>query len=205
MGFLLKRTSVIVLLVATVIAWPALAANEPPISPAEQPPSSTIRTSATPSSWYGYQTLAADGLAIALAVLAERKNSAPMLMAGVGLYFVGAPTIHGLHRRPGAVSGSLGLRIAMPLIVSALASATADCRVRVVNDETCDFGEKIVGGAIGLGLAMILDSALLSWAPAPATALASAETRTPTPPAWAISLAPVLTRQGAGLALGGIF
>jgi hypothetical protein len=153
-------------------------------------------------SWYGYQTLAVDGVAVALAILGERNNSDGVMLTGGGLYLLGAPAVHGLHRRTPAMLGSLGLRIFLPVIVSAVAGATADCRVQVVNDENCDFGERLVGAGIGLGAAMLLDAALLAWETG---TVATTKGRMPSPPSRTLSLSPVLSRGGAGLALGGLF
>lgn len=149
------------------------------------------------ASWYGYQTFAADALAVTLFLAAGDSSAAGWAVAG--LYVLGGPTVHALHRRPGAVAGSLALRIVVPFIGAALGAATADCSKRVVNDENCDFGPGLIGFGFGLGVAMILDSALIAWDPAPKSPRVA-----PISPR-SVSLFPVPLRGGGGLVWGGLF
>ena len=156
------------------------------------------------ASWYGYQTFAPDALALTVFLVAgDQGDSGPVVGTVAGLYLLGGPLVHGLHRRPGAVVGSVAMRVLLPFASMAVGSAVADCSVRVVNDENCDFGEKIVGFAVGMGLAMIADAALLSWerpTAHPAAAPAAHASASPS-----VALSPVPLRGGGGLVLMGLF
>jgi hypothetical protein len=85
---------------------------------------------ATESHWYGWQTLLTDGSAIALPIVASTFRNEPVttvaLIAGAGVFVLGAPVIHLAHGRPGASALSLGLRLALPAL--ALAVLSSDCR-----------------------------------------------------------------------------
>jgi hypothetical protein len=161
-----------------------------------------------PASWYGYQTFAPDALALTIFVVAGGVRAEDPAVATVaGLYLLGAPTVHALHRRPGAVVGSLSLRILLPFLSSTVGSVVANCGNQVVNDEACDFGERFVGFGVGMVLAMVADAALLSWErPTPPV-------RPTTPPApraaatttTTLSLSPVPLRGGGGLVFAGLF
>ena len=156
-------------------------------------------------SWYGYQTFSADATAIALLWVAAEKDWDPAAVATVGVYVLGAPTVHALHRRPLATVGSLALRVFLPFIGSAVGAASADCSVRVVNDENCDFGGTVVGFVVGAAAAMVIDSAAVAWErKAPAAAERSAP-RAASAPTASFSLAPVPIRDGAGLLFSGRF
>jgi hypothetical protein len=158
-------------------------------------------------SWYGYQTLAADATAVALAFVSAGKNSTPVAIGAIGIYLLGAPTVHALHGRPLATVGSLGLRIFLPLISSALGAATADCTNRVVNDEACDFAPRVVGFLVGMAAAAVIDGAAVAWereaAPPPPPNRAAA--RAALSPTASLSFSPVLIRDGAGLSFAGLF
>jgi hypothetical protein len=157
------------------------------------------------SSWYGYQTFSADATAAALTLVAFQTNSGAASWGAIGVYLLGAPAVHAAHGRPLAVVGSLGLRIGVPLLVSALGAATADCSTRVVNDDNCTFGPSIVGLGVGIVMAAIIDSAAIAWSrPSPAVP----DRPAPSPAPWSIRLlapSPVPLRGGGGLAFGGLF
>ena len=166
------------------------------------------RAAAAPArrpSWYGYQTFSADATAIALFLVAAERNWEVGAVGAVGVYLLGAPTVHVAHQRPVAAVGSLALRLFLPLLGSALGGASADCSVRVVNDENCDFGEKIMGFVVGTAAAMIIDSAAVAWEwKAPAAPERSAP-RAAFSPTASLSLSPVPMRDGGGMMFSGRF
>ena len=58
--------------------------------------------------WYGWQTLIADGVAIA---------STPFVpVVGVGVYLTGAPIVHLAHGNGARAGASLGFRLGAPLV-----------------------------------------------------------------------------------------
>jgi len=153
------------------------------------------------SSWYGYQTLATDVAALGLALATDDDA---MLFTAIGLYALGAPAVHALHRRPLAAVGSVALRVGLPLVLSAVAAGMADCSKPVVNDENCDFGPRIIGLGLGVLTAVLADSIAVAWEPKgpppsqpriarPASSFAE------------VSLSPVPMRGGAGLGFSGLF
>jgi hypothetical protein len=97
------------------------------------------------------------------------------------------------------------LRIGVPVLVSAVAAATADCSRPVANVDNSTFGPSIVGLGVGIILAAIIDSAAIAWdRPSPTAPDRPAPGAEP----WSIRLlapAPVPLRGGAGLAFGGLF
>jgi hypothetical protein len=162
---------------------------------------------AEPRSWYGYQTFAADATAIALAYVAAETESDAAAVSAIGLYLVGAPTVHALHRRPLATAGSLGLRIGLPLLFSGLGGASADCSMPVVNDEGCDFGGNVMGLVVGMAMAVVLDSVAVAWErkATPAPVLDRPAAHVSSASARMTSLAPLPLRDGAGLLFSGRF
>jgi hypothetical protein len=187
----------VVFLIAGARVTPAAADDEAPLAAPPPPPH---------ASWYGYETIAADATAGALTALSFQTNSGPASWGAIGVYVLGAPIVHAAHGRPLAALGSLGLRIGLPLLASAVGAATADCSSgRVVNDDDCHFGPSIAGLAVGIVLGAIIDSAAIAWDPP-----SSPPPYRPAPGTepWSIRLlAPsaVPLRGGAALTLGGLF
>jgi hypothetical protein len=154
--------------------------------------------------WYGYQTLALDGLAFLLAVpgLAGGTNSGNVAAAiGGTIYTLGAPIVHVAHLRPLAGLGDLGMRLALP-VVSALVGAAAGLAFAShphcgdSNADRCPYWPPgleaglEVGLAVGVAGAIAIDAALIAREPAPDA--------TPSLPPWAVSFLPMLTvtREG---------
>ena len=201
-----KHLAVMLFLTVGISASPAAAAETRTIEPDGVAPGT--RVDAAPAgrlSWYGYQTFSADATAIALLWMAAEKDSDPAAVGTIGVYLLGAPTVHGVHRRPGAVVGSVALRVFLPFLGSALGAASADCSVQVVNDENCDFGGKIVGFVVGAAAAMVIDSAALAWERKAPPAPERSATRAASFPTGSLSLAPVPIRDGGGLLFSGRF
>jgi hypothetical protein len=194
----------------TLGAWTLPAASQPLGNQLEGVGKSTAASGAKQaesprSSWYGYQTLATDGAALALAIISAEKDSTAAGVGAASIYVLGAPTVHALHRRPLTTLGSIAIRLVMPLFGSALGAASANCSTRVVNDENCDFGPGLTGFAVGMAAAAVLDSAVLAWdRPSPTPARPAASQAAPSL-TQSLSLSPVPVRGGAGLAFGGPF
>ncbi len=128
------------------------------------------------TTWYGAQTLAADGAAIALALVggaASRSQgiSNTLLTASVAAYGLGAPIVHIAHGRGGVAAGDLLLRIGAPFLgglFGALMGGAAWGQSSYCGDGgSCG---ALVGGMFGLGAGMltasIVDAAALAYEPA---------------------------------------
>jgi len=157
------------------------------------------------SSWYGYQILLADAVALGLTAIAAEAGSEAVLVGAAGVYLLGGPTVHALHRRPLAAVASLGLRIALPIAFAAIGGASVNCRMGgVVNDgESCGSIEPLIGLTVGLVAAVAIDSAAVAWDWTPPAAADRAAPRAES--LASVSVAPIRIREGAGLVLSGRF
>jgi hypothetical protein len=130
--------------------------------------------------WYGYQTLAFDGLALLLIVPAASSGSPYGSQLGLGavalsVYGLGPPIVHLAHGRVGAALGDLGMRLAAPTALALLGyvignATTPSC----VGDDAhrCPYIPNsvvygfLIGGALGIAGSMVLDASLLAREPA---------------------------------------
>jgi hypothetical protein len=138
---------------AIPLAPPSMAA---PRDPAKPPP-------ATVSQWYGWQILLSDAAVFSFAGLSRNP--------GVVYGWLGSGAIvHLAHGNIGRGMASAAFRVGLPIAGVFLGIASAgDC-----HGDWCGFGEAIVGGAIGLVSAELIDVALLAHDSAPSPATASA-------------------------------
>src|SRR6185503_15961715 len=101
------------MILSTALAFHLLAASQV----AEPPPVPNALPTAT---WYGWQTVIADGAAALLVGIGvifrlTTTTGAPgngFIGVGIGLYLVGAPTVHGAWGNGWGLLGSLGVRFA---------------------------------------------------------------------------------------------
>jgi len=119
-------------------------------------PSAQVYAPAKPeqpqTTWYGWQTLLADGAAaglVGLAILSPDGNGANVLgTASFVTYLVGGPIIHWAHGHGAKGWGSLGLRVGLPLggTLAGFLVGKAVC-----GDSNGDFIDcPVVYGALGL-------------------------------------------------------
>jgi hypothetical protein len=110
--------------------------------------------------WYGWQTLAVDVGAVALAGIATRQGSASLAYLAIGSYALAAPIVHFAHGEGGRGGGSLGLRLGLPILVGfALSQAEqSNC-----SGEFCGLGGLVVGAGLGVLTAIVLDASALAW------------------------------------------
>jgi hypothetical protein len=119
--------------------------------------------------WYGWQTLAADGASFGMLTAAvvlsnqsggQSKNDAgALLWFGALGYELGPGIIHFIHKNPGRGFASMGLRLGMPLAGAILgASAASGCR-----GFGCEEGGAGLGILLGMGGAIALDAAVLAY------------------------------------------
>ena len=149
------------------------------------------------TTWYGWQTLAADGTSLlVLPTVAGVTQSAELGVVALAGYFLAPPFIHGAHGRWGIFAASLGLRVGMPFVGGLLGSAAdADCSGELCIPVGAAFG--VVLGALG---AVALDASLLSYEKVETDARgATARRSNPSHLAWSPTLAP---RKEGGFTLG---
>jgi hypothetical protein len=123
---------------------------------------------------YWYQTLGADILAFGLLVGAAKADSSKgegVAKLAVGVYLLGAPTIHVAHDRPGHALGSLALRAGLPLVGGLIGAALEPKRHCDDSFDECDGdgvgGPALLGFMTGAVAAIIVDSTVLSDGRAP--------------------------------------
>ncbi|MGZ6144153.1 MAG: hypothetical protein ACXWLM_12500 [Myxococcales bacterium] len=116
-----------------------------------------LATSARADTYSG-QVLGADSLSALALLVGASSNSAPLAVAGLAGYAVGAPIIHFVQGRPGAGVGSLLLRLGAPVVGLYIGAASASgCR-----GDVCQLGPAVTGFGIGMLAASLLDAALIA-------------------------------------------
>jgi hypothetical protein len=169
------------------------------------------------TTFYGYQTLATDGVALALMLPAMLSKESPTRQGfGVGaltMYGLGAPIVHFSHGHVGKGFLDLGLRVALPIALlyagAGLGSLSGPCSSNAGSTTSpgCPSGESfnldgpvilgaIAGFFIGVIGASSIDAGILARESAPPDAA------TPPPPrSWTSSLQPavgVVPEKGGG-------
>jgi hypothetical protein len=141
------------------------------------------RPAETRTSWYGWQTLLADGGAIALWAVADAVDdprlapnasrgrafaSNALYVSGFAVYAIVPPVIHLAHGSRDKALVSAGLRLGAPLLGAlvgyAIGAAIGDGPCREGNP--CSVTGAGIGLGAGVGTAMIVDAVVLPWAPA---------------------------------------
>lgn len=185
---------------ATIVALALLASAEPALCQENAKP-------AGDRSWYGYQTLLADGLAYATLISSiTNHDGAALGLAGLGIYVVASPVIHGVHNQYKNMWGSIALRLFVPMMGFAIGQGTASCS----DSEDRGFC-KVMHGFAGMGVGMILatvvDSALAWTSPAAGQPVPPPRPAPPRPQPMvslsSVGVAP--TSNGASLVLAGRF
>ena len=178
MGSFLKKqrrcAAVLVsLLVVTCRASFASAADGASAATPAPATSSTTATAPLPApsataskrTWYGWQILIADGVDVPIlgAFIAQQIGPHPgndttvhavFGTIGLTLFLVPAPVIHAVHGQPGRAVGSGVLRLVFPSVGAVIG---------LFSDNDLQVGGVLEGAALGMGLAAILDDALLAW------------------------------------------
>jgi hypothetical protein len=137
----------------------------PTVAPAQPPKDAPLPDDYTPS--YRGQVLGADGAAVGLVFLAAMNgmadgrstNTTSLLELGATTYLIGAPLIHLVHDRGKAALGSLGLRIALPVIGGLIAGrVSGSCSDYCSDNDTAIF----LGVLTGLVSATVIDAVFLA-------------------------------------------
>ncbi len=105
-------------------------------------------------SWYGLQTLVADGGAIAGGI----ATSGTLFLPG---YLLGAPIVHAIHGRPLRGLVDLGLRLGMPLAGASLLGGARYLATRESGPSLLTFS--VLGAASGAVTAVSVDATVLAW------------------------------------------
>jgi hypothetical protein len=131
-----------------------------PYAPYGRAPSEPAHTTRT---WYGWQTLIADGLTSCIFVVAaaqERsRDQDPYLVVGALGWFLAPPIIHFAHGNVAEGFGSLGLRVAPVLFIL---MAVAQCYQTSSGDEGgCT--ALLALGVLSIPAAVIIDAAVFAY------------------------------------------
>ncbi len=148
------------------------------------------------TTWYGWQTLIADGTSIiALPIVAGTTQSEALLVVAVGGYFLAPPFIHGAHGRWGIFAASLGLRLGMPTGLGLLGAALDDCN----SSSFCIPVGAAIGFVSGVLGAVAIDASALSYETDETSERRRAQTSKKNNVAWSPTVAP---RKEGGFTLG---
>jgi hypothetical protein len=165
----------------------------PGMAPLREPAQPIVQPHGVES--YRLQTLAADGLALALLVAAANSHGSDgdkTAQLGLGTYLLGAPLVHAAHGRTSRALGSLAMRVGIPIAAAYVGAGLASR-----NDSCSDCNDSALGGAVfGLMLGMVTAATL-------DTALLAKGDELPAPPRFAPSVAP--TQGGMSFGVAGSF
>ena len=171
---MLRRSLVLLSAIAAVV----LAACAPARADEGATPEPHVRSQ---RDWYGWQTLAADGVSLVLIPLVGSRtgNAQGTTLFAAGTFTLTAPLIHFAHGRRGSGVLSLALRLALPLGGSLLGGGLLpeDCR-----SPSCVPVGTLVGLSVGAVMASAIDAAALSYAPVYEAGATHEARRAPPPP-----------------------
>ncbi|MBI2395096.1 MAG: hypothetical protein HYV09_36335 [Deltaproteobacteria bacterium] len=145
---------------------PALAETEPAEDDEEDAQVSEPKEAAPASrksrrTWYGWQTLTTDAVALPLFLLAGADSEPAALfgvLTGLTTYVFGAPIIHAAHHSPAKAFGSFGLRLAAPGI-----GAVLGCAAYGESEGLGCLPGAALGALVGHATAVVIDSAVLAY------------------------------------------
>ncbi len=167
------------------------------------------RTPAAPprkhSHWYGWQTIIVDGMSLLVVpAMADETKSTSLLALGVGGYALGGPIVHLAHGEVARGAASLGLRVGLPFL-GALGGAMVDGNS--CSGEICRMDRVVLGGALGVLAAVVVDSAALAYERVQDEP-AAAKATPPSPRRSRVALSPLAgPRKNGGfdVGIGGVF
>lgn len=116
------------------------------------------------SRWYGWQTLATDGAAVALFATGVAASSGELAAFSGAPFALGGPIVHLAHRRGGAAAASLGIRLGLATSGFFVGAAMKSCGPSSEEDTgyACGLNAAAIGVLAGAGVAMIIDTAFLA-------------------------------------------
>ena len=173
----MRAAAIGVAVLAVAHAGRSAEAQSAPVAAAPNAPDPTDGTSKEPSAqqvpgeWYGWQTLAVDGLALGAGIAAaatlefpprERPSAAGVIASTwYGLGALAAPSVHYAHGRTGVGVGDFGVRLVLPPTVG-FAGWLAACTARRHFDTDCARSGWTAGSLVGLAGAAALDAGVLA-------------------------------------------
>lgn len=117
-------------------------------------------------------------------------------------YVLGAPIVHAAHGNGGRALVSVGLRMGLPVLgaLAGISLEQAHCRSTAQTEDDCGLAGLILGGAAGIGAAVLIDWFALGKVEKPVTRPALIQ-------AGGIRANPMLgaSKSGFSLGLGGTF
>ncbi|HEU4539117.1 MAG TPA: hypothetical protein VFS00_33580, partial [Polyangiaceae bacterium] len=168
----------------------------PPPPPPSPPAFKGPKKVATTTEWYGWQTAVMDAAAFAsfFSGISDESDGSSMALAGVGIYLLGAPAVHGGNGNWGKAGASLGLRLTAPLAGAFTGALLASSRCEHESSGNCGVGEAVGGFFIGALVTPVVDALFLGKKEVPVK---------PASLAWRPTVLPV--REGAALGIAGTF
>jgi hypothetical protein len=169
-------TSALVLSITNIASADETAESAPPARP-EQPKTETR--------WYGYQTLAADGSALAFVALSGAVSNdgakTGFGLAALGSYAIAPAIIHAVNGHPWRGVGDAAIRLAAPVAAGFLGAMIGAAAYKPSNDPNAGLsdafgmmGAEMVGLEIGvltgIAAAVTIDAAVLAKDEVPAAA-----------------------------------
>jgi hypothetical protein len=126
-------------------------------------------TSTYETSWYGWQTLAADAGSLGVGAALSGGNGSAGLVAALTGYALAAPTVHAAHGNWGTAGGDLALRVGTPVVAGlvgyGIGAATfhGGCAPDAwfCGRDWSGVGGAVVGIGAGMLTAVVLDATLL--------------------------------------------
>jgi hypothetical protein len=217
---------------ASILLGPSLARADE-AAPAPSAPPSTTGSGASPpedapkpTRWYGFETLAVDGAALAMSIPAIAANNAGMqtgfLIATTLAYGLGGPIVHFTHGQLGKGFLDLGMRLALPFATGLLGFALGASSYQAPScspGASCGLGNAFaqldaeaegvtIGGLLGIAGAVTVDAVVLAREPIGGTSGAHEPEPAPVQQAFTSRIEPALglvpERQGGARAMVGL-
>jgi hypothetical protein len=123
----------------------------------------------TKTRWYGWQTLLLDVTSAGIGLGGGAAGSSALgAIGGVGYVFA-PPILHAFHGRPWMTLLDLGMRLGLPIIGAVIGNATCGSSSSSSDSGFGCVGPLVGGFFVGIGVAVVLDAAALSWETVPVT------------------------------------
>jgi hypothetical protein len=165
------------------------------VTPAPAKPAVKEARGPTKTEWYGWETAIIDVAAFAAFFSGVNDQESSMAWAGVGMYVLGAPVVHGFKGQWGKAGASVGLRLGAPVAGAFTGAllASGSCR-RSDPEDLCGVGAVVSGFLLGALVPPLVDAIFLGRKEVPVK---------PSSFSWRPTVLPA--REGASFGLAGTF